>query len=146
MNHLAAVAYASKATRLLRARDLEELLIDARAFNESMQVTGVLFEHQGTFFQYFEGRPTAVAVVYQRIKKSSMHEQLVERLNGPVDRRQFARWHMAFTRVPLTTLQALTNEIWEIALPKLRGLPVTSPGLTLLLKFWESVQGDDTSG
>jgi len=140
MNHLAAVAYGSSATRPLRVRDLDALLIDARAFNESVEVTGVLFAHEGSFFQYFEGRPAAVAAVYQRIRQSSMHHQLVECLNGPIETRQFARWHMAFTNAPLTTLQELTNEIWAITLPTLQGLPKTSPGLTMLLKFWETSQ------
>lgn len=145
MNHLAAVAYASKATYPLRAHDLDNLLMGARAFNESVAVTGVLLEHRGVFFQYFEGRPADVATVYQRIKRSSMHEQLVERLNEPVPARQFERWHMAFTEAPLTTLQELANEIWAITLPRLHDSPVSSPGLTLLLKFWASAQRGDAS-
>jgi Sensors of blue-light using FAD len=145
MGDLAAVAYSSKTTRPMSSRDLESLLIEARAFNEKVQVTGVLLKHEGAFFQYFEGPPSAVAIVYERIKKSPLHHHLVELLNQPVDTRQFTRWHMAFTKAPLTTLQALSNEIWEMALPTLHSQQARSAGLTLLLKFWESAQLGGTS-
>jgi len=145
MSDLAAIAYSSKTTRPMSSRDLEALLIEARAFNEKVQVTGVLFQHQDAFFQYFEGPPSAVTIVYERIRASPMHHHLVELLNQPVNTRQFTRWHMAFTKTTLSTLQALSNEIWEMALPTLHSQQVRSAGLTLLLKFWGSAQLRGTS-
>jgi len=140
MNDLAAIAYASKAARPLDSHDLDGLLIDARAFNEKVRVTGALLHHQGAFFQYFEGAPAAVARVYERIKKSSTHHHLIELLNQPTDARQFAHWHMAFTETPATVLQELSNEIWEMLLPGLHGRQTRSPGLELLLNFWDTVK------
>jgi Sensors of blue-light using FAD len=140
MNDLAAIAYASKAARPLDSHDLDGLLIDARAFNEKVQVTGALLHHQGAFFQYFEGPPAAVARVYERIKESRAHHHLLELLNQPTDARQFARWHMAFTETPATVLQELGNEIWEMTLPGLHDRQIRSPGLELLLNFWNTVK------
>jgi Sensors of blue-light using FAD len=142
MNDLAAVAYSSRAVRPLGARDLDELLIDARAFNESVQVSGALLHHQGIFFQYFEGPPAAVASVYRRIRNSSQHEQLIELLNQPMDSRQFVRWYMAFTEAPRTVLEELANEQWSMTLPRLRDRQTRSPGLDLLLNFWDTVKQD----
>jgi len=140
MLELKAVAYASQATRPMRGRDLEFLLIDARAFNETLQVTGALLHHDGEFFQYLEGPSSSVDRVYQRIRQSGKHHGLRELLNQPVSARQFVRWHMAFTDAPLTTLQALTNEIWAMKLPTLNQAQALSPGLQLLMNFWESMQ------
>jgi hypothetical protein len=140
MSDLKAVAYVSRTTHILRPRDLEFLLIEARAFNERVQVTGVLLHHEGKFFQYLEGPPESVARAYQRVRRSGKHEGLVELLNQPIATRQFVRWHMAFTEAPLTTLQTLTNEIWAMKLSALNLQPTVSPGLQQLLAFWESAQ------
>jgi hypothetical protein len=143
MTDLNAVAYVSRATTPMRPRDLERLLIDARAFNEKLQVTGALLHHDGNFFQYLEGPPSSVACVYQRIRQSGRHQGLVELLNQPIAARQFVRWHMAFTDAPLTTLQALTNEIWAMSLPALNRPQPASPGLKMLLTFWNSTRRVD---
>ncbi|MEP6899151.1 MAG: BLUF domain-containing protein [Rhodanobacter sp.] len=136
MKDLKAIAYSSKATRPLDVRDIDGLLMDARAFNERVQVTGALLHHGGTFFQYFEGAAGAVAAVYQRIRNSGSHEQLVELLNQPIERRQFAHWQMAFAEAPLTVLEQLSNEQWAMRLPALREQQLQSPGLKMLLDFW----------
>jgi len=145
MSDLKAVAYVSRATRPMRNRDLEFLLIDARAFNERLKVTGALLHHDRVFFQYLEGPPESIARVYQRIKNSSAHEGVVELLNQPIATRQFARWHMAFTEAPLTTLQELTNDIWTMRLPAVNQPQVPSPGMQLLLTFWESARRSDAA-
>lgn len=140
MEDLTAVAYASIAARALNARDLDALLIDSRSFNERVRVTGALLHHQGAFFQYFEGAPAAVARVYERIKRSSLHRDLTELLNQPIESRQFAHWHMAFCEASPTVLGALSNEYWEMTLPRLHERQARSRGLTLLLDFWEQAR------
>jgi hypothetical protein len=140
MEELAAVAYASIATRPLGARDLDTLLIDARAFNERVQVTGALLHHEGAFFQYFEGAPAAVVRVYDRIKRSTLHTSLSELLNQPIESRQFTHWHMAFCEATTTVLGQLSNEYWAMTLPRLHQRQVHSRGLALLLNFWETAR------
>ncbi len=138
MTDLAAIAYTSRAVRLLDSNALDWILIDARAFNDQVRVTGALLHHQGRFFQYFEGPPGAVARVYARIKASSQHGDLVELLQQPIAARQFGDWHMAFSEAPATVLEELCNEYWEMTLPGLLDRQAPSPGLKLLLDFWEA--------
>lgn len=137
MQELTAVVYRSQAVRYMSALELDELLIGARPFNAKAQVTGALLHAQGTFLQYFEGPPEGVERVYARIRQSSQHERLVELLNEPIDTRQFARRHMAFCETPASELKEIANEMWTRALPNLRAKHTRSPGLKLLLGFWE---------
>ncbi len=138
MTDFTAIAYTSRAVRRLDTKALDDLLIDARAFNDRVQVTGALLHHQGSFFQYFEGPPGAVARVYARIKASSQHGELIELLHQPIAARQFGNWHMAFSEAPATVLEELANEYWEMTLPGLLDRQAHSPGLKLLLDFWKA--------
>lgn len=137
MQELKAVVYQSQAVHRMTARELDGPLIGARPFNEKAKVTGALLHDAGTFLQYFEGPPEGVERVYARIRQSSQHEQLVELLNEPIDTRQFARWHMAFCNAPPSVLKEIANEMWTRTLPDLRAKHALSPGLQLLLDFWE---------
>lgn len=141
MLNLVAVAYSSKAARELGPRDLERLLIDARRFNEKSGVTGALLFGDGEFLQYFEGSPSAVAAVYERIKCSSLHHQLVETLNQPTAARQFRNWHMAFAEPAQTVVQQIANEHWAMTVPTAHRKQDNSPGLALLLDFWDTQAG-----
>lgn len=136
MQSLEAIVYSSRAARPLGAHGLDALLIDARAFNEKVQVTGALIHSPTGFLQYFEGPSAAVARVYAKIQRSRTHEGLVELLHQPVETRQFTHWHMAFTGAPASVLEELTSEYWEMTLPGLLGKQAQSPGLRLLLDFW----------
>ena len=59
MHQLRSIAYISSVTRALSDEELERLLVDARSFNESVGVTGVLLYNGNSFFQYFEGDPVS---------------------------------------------------------------------------------------
>ncbi len=137
MEQLVAVAYQSVAVTPLDTRELDELLMDARAFNAKAQISGALLHHNGLFLQYFEGPPVAVAAVYFRIRQSRRHGQLTELLHEPILVREFARWQMAFAEAPRSVLEQISNEAWVSGLPSLRDRQVRSPGLQLLLDFWD---------
>lgn len=140
MYDLSAVAYSSVAVRPLGPRDLDALLIDARSFNQKARITGALLHHAGAFFQYFEGPPSAVAAVYERVRNSSLHSGLVEMLNQPIGSRQFSEWHMAFADAPKSVLEEICTEHWEMSLPSLHNQQAQSPGLALLLIFWNTAR------
>lgn len=137
MEKLTAVVYKSLAVHPLSVSELDHLLINARAFNEKVKVSGALLHHQGTFLQYFEGPPESVERVYARILRSPLHEQLVELLYQPIDTRQFSRWHMGFSEPPLSVLKEIANEMWTMAMPAARAGQTRSPGLQHLLDFWD---------
>lgn len=137
MQELAAVVYQSHAVHSMSGRELDELLISARAFNERSQVSGTLLHNRGKFLQYFEGPTESVERVYTRIRRSHQHERLVELSYKPIDAREFARWHMAFAEPPASVLEEIANEMWTRALPELRAGQNRSPGMQMLLDFWE---------
>ena len=83
MSDLTNLCYVSSATRSLSVAQLTDLLIDARQFNQSVQVTGVLLHHDGGFFQYLEGPPAAIALSLRNAEWSGMPASL-----KPADRRQ----------------------------------------------------------
>ena len=137
MPFLTAIAYTSVATRPLSAVDLDSILVDARSFNQKAGVTGALLHAEGVFFQYFEGPAAGVTEAYHKIKLSGKHKDLRELVHESVDVRQFAAWHMAFAEAPSTILEELANEYWEMTLSELRQ-QAPSPGLKLLLEFWNN--------
>ncbi len=140
MEVLTAVVYQSQAVHPMSSRQLDQLLMGARAFNEKAAVSGALLHHQGTFLQYFEGPRANVERVYARIRRSHLHHDLRELFNQPIEQRHFSRWHMGFAEPPVSMLEEIANEIWTMALPALRAEKHPSPGLQQLLDFWDRAQ------
>lgn len=139
MEELTAVVYRSRAVHPMSMRALDQLLVEARAFNEKAGVSGVLLHHQGSFLQYIEGPRESVERVYARIRRSNQHDQVVALFYRAIDTRQFSRWHMAFCEPPLSVLEEIANEMWTMALPAMRAGQIRSPGLQHLLDFWDEV-------
>ena len=131
-----AVAYVSTAVRRPSTFDLEHLLVDARTFNARVHVTGALLLHDVTFFQYFEGPGDAVREVYERIKISRLHRDIVELLYEEVPARCFDAWHMGFADAPQGTVLALSHAHWGASLEAAESASTQSDGITLLLDFW----------
>jgi hypothetical protein len=137
MSSIEAVAYLSSAVGSPTEADLATLLERARAKNLELGVTGVLLYHEGTFFQYFEGPPEAVEVVYRRIQRDPMHHGLIELMRAPVEARAFSDWSMGFTRAPKSMILQLSSAKWIEALRKQGQASFKSPGMSLLARFWE---------
>lgn len=137
---LRAIGYVSTAVRLLGQADLDGLLLDARAFNEEVHVTGALLYDKGAFFQYFEGPDPGMTEVYERINNSKTHHRIIELLNRPVEQRVFGEWLMGFSAAPATLLQQLANTKWNESVKGLKQAQPKSLGLELLLDFWASAE------
>lgn len=138
---LSAIAYLSSAVRPFSDDALDALLVDARAFNNSVRVTGVLLHHDRSFFQYLEGPADGVAQVYERVKASQRHRGLIQLLSGPVGQRHFRSWHMGFADAPGSALQSLAQAEWLDTRPALEQRATDGPlppGLRLLTKFWQT--------
>lgn len=138
MDTIVAVAYVSSAVRELTETELEALLVSARAFNLTQQVTGTLLHHDGTFFQYFEGPVDGVEAVYARVKASQLHRGLVELLRESVRERQFKHWSMGFSAAPQNLMLQLERARWSKLSKQLEAQTAPSAGLALLLQFWRS--------
>ena len=113
MSLLRAVVYVSSAVREMSAVELAALLEDARAENLKRDVTGVLFYDGGAFVQCFEGPEESIPVIYDRIRASRRHHELVELMNERVDRRSFEGWEMALAQPTRSELLALSTARWK---------------------------------
>lgn len=135
MTALKCIVYVSASLLPLKAAQLDELLGNARAFNETVDVTGVLLHNNGTFFQYFEGPAYGVEHVYERIRASGLHAGIVELVNEPIAQREFADWRMGFCEMPQSALQALSDSEWRTSLDRIERKADRSAGLDLLLEY-----------
>jgi hypothetical protein len=139
MKNLRSVVYASTSTHALTTAELESLLADARAFNREHQVTGVLLYSGANFMQCLEGAPEHVGKAYDRIKRSSQHQDVVEYMDCDVPRRTFGSWDMGLAEPAESELLALSTAEWS----KTTQQPTSfeSPaGVALLKMFWSMRQ------
>ncbi len=60
------------------------------------QVTGLLLFIDGKFMQYLEGPKAGVLKVFDLIKIASLHRDIVEISQQPLERREYGDWSMAF--------------------------------------------------
>ena len=109
MYQLRSIAYSSSTTGTLPDEELERLLVDARSFNESVGVTGVLLYNGASFFQYFEGDTVACERVFERIIGSSRHHSVHTLVDRSVQVRYFSNWTMGFSTASNSQLLALSQ-------------------------------------
>lgn len=142
MANLFALTYLSNATRDLLPEEIDSILLQARLFNASEQVTGVLLYGDERFFQLLEGPETSVRTVFDRLSRARAHKDIRVLSQGPIAERFFESWHMGFARSPISAMQDLSQYAWEDALPYTRGDAETSVGLGLVLHFWDRWSAD----
>jgi hypothetical protein len=142
---LRSIAYVSRASHAFIPEDLDALLLDARMFNASVEVTGVLFHHAGRFFQYIEGFDDSIAEVYKRILQASSHTDIEKLLDTRIQHRYFETWHMAFCEAPETAVQQLANSSWEQSMPITRDEFDGFKGLSLAVYYWNKWSSEKSS-
>jgi hypothetical protein len=135
------VAYMSRSTRPMSTEDLDGLLVDARANNAALGITGVLLYGDGRFFQYFEGAQHNVAVVYARIRESKRHHDIVELDYSRLPQRLLRKWFMGFREAPASVLQKLSQQQWSRERPWIEDHSGASAGMQELLKFLDQPSG-----
>ncbi len=134
------IAYLSSATCRISNNDLENILASSRPNNERQSVTGVLLCHDSTFLQYIEGPESNVQAVYEKIKRSKLHHNIIELLNEQIPNREFGGWAMGFAFSPQTVLLELEQAKWGSIEQVLRDETHPTDGVALLLSFLESSQ------
>jgi hypothetical protein len=135
MKNIRCVVYASSASYRLATAELEVLLADARAFNHEHQITGVLLHSGAHFMQCLEGAPQDVAKAYERIQRSSQHQDIVEYMDDEIAKRTFTSWDMGVAQINASELLTLSTAEWSRTTqqPASFDSPV---GLKLLNVFW----------
>lgn len=110
-----ALAYVSKARKMLRAEEIAHLLGAARERNRQLGITGALLYFDESFMQYIEGPRSRLELVYRIIRRDPLHTGIIKLLKREVTERVFPDWHMSFDS-PLTPL-------WPEAAKKAVSLP-----------------------
>lgn len=90
--------YISAANHDFTEEELEELLRAARENNRSLDVTGMLLFHEGSFIQALEGDQLVVENLYKKIGTDVRHVETKVLYRGMVDDRDFKNWSMGFYR------------------------------------------------
>ena len=90
------LVYHSVATTFLGEPELGQILARSRAWNLSHGLTGVLLFSAGSIMQVLEGSREEVQYIFDRISLDARHANVVKLADGPIARRQFEQWSMAF--------------------------------------------------
>ena len=100
------LGYVSEPTVAFTDGDLADLLVAARRANVHYEITGELWVLEGPegrrvvrFLQWIEGTEPAVDACFERIEADPRHEEIDVVFRGPIPRRRFPSWDMAFGRV-----------------------------------------------
>jgi hypothetical protein len=88
--------YSSQANSAMSMRDLEEILVDARAGNEARNVTGALVYVDGVFLQILEGEKETLLRLMRNIAADTRHSSVRVFHEAEVERPMFSNWRMAY--------------------------------------------------
>ena len=93
---LTELTYVSSCSTPKTADDIQELLIQARAFNRSHAITGMLLYDGKYFAQRIEGDKTIILNLFDKIKADDRHKDVVLLSTGLIKRRKFQTWGMLY--------------------------------------------------
>ncbi|MBC7924228.1 MAG: BLUF domain-containing protein [Bryobacteraceae bacterium] len=77
--------------------ELESILASSRKNNQLAGISGALLYNAGSFAQVLEGPLDAIGRVFEVIQRDSRHSEVTVIQSGPIEKRQFPEWSMAFT-------------------------------------------------
>lgn len=93
------LTYLSTATQELDAETLRQLLLDFRARNEELGLTGMLLYSGGNIIQTLEGPDETVESTFGAIARDLRHRNVMVTLREPIEERAFPDWSMGFREV-----------------------------------------------
>lgn len=102
------IIYTSTAARLLGPAELDRLLLQARTYNFSEGISGLLLRAGPQFMQVLEGPHLAVAGLYARISADVRHTSVLLLEQAAVHRSLFPFASLAFAEVEPGALARLT--------------------------------------
>ncbi|MCL2915728.1 BLUF domain-containing protein [Shewanella corallii] len=90
------LVYMSRAQSPMVERDLTALLVEARANNERVGITGMLLYRNGSFLQLLEGEEQQVLKLYDTVRQDPRHGRVTQLYSHHLPQRHFADWSMGF--------------------------------------------------
>lgn len=79
--------------------ELDALLLQCRAGNAKLDVTGMLLYRDGAFFQVLEGDRSIVEHLFATIEPDKRHTRVTKIIVEPIPERSFAEWTMGFSNI-----------------------------------------------
>lgn len=95
-NQLVELSYVSKATQDMGLSSLVHLFDVSFNWNQSHDLTGVLFYENGHFAQILEGRREDVILIWEKIQTDYRHQVLHRIELEEIDQRLFPSWALRF--------------------------------------------------
>lgn len=131
------VVYTSHATGAFDDADLATLLMNSRANNRRLGLTGFLLHKQGQFLQLLEG-PTAIVRDRLRIiEQDPRHSNIAVLLEDEEARRRFPAWSMGYEA--LTDARAADIPGYRALFEDINATPVLAqPVVRQLLRWFEA--------
>ena len=86
--------YASRATALMSAEQVEALVRQSREHNRSAGISGCLVYQDGCFMQMLEGKRETLMALLDKIKGDPRHYEVKLVVEGPARHRVFRDWGM----------------------------------------------------
>lgn len=90
------LVYSSTASQAFSDADLDALLAEARSFNSSHGITGILLYRSGRFVQFLEGEEQRVRALLDRIAADPRHRDVRVLTDGYTETRAFGAWTMGY--------------------------------------------------
>lgn len=90
------LVYRSRASLVFREDQIQDMLAQARRFNQKNNITGCLLYYQGEFLQYLEGEKVEVLTLYEKIEEDIRHSQVELLSHNEIFERVFENWEMAY--------------------------------------------------
>ena len=88
--------YMSAATPQFDSFELTDLLVAARQKNQTLDISGMLVYHDGSFLQILEGKEEAIGKLYDRVTRDDRHTNCQLLIRSYIDKRSFGDWTMGF--------------------------------------------------
>lgn len=105
------IVYISQYPVLPTQEQLTELLVQARANNHRLRITGILLYADGRVVQVLEGEEQVVRELYDTIRQDPRHHHILTLVDMPVAGRQFPDWSMGFVAASPEELRQITGYV-----------------------------------
>ena len=107
MSNLIHIVYISISHRDLSEKELSDFLLDIRAKNKKLDITGLLLYNEGSFIQVIEGEKETIQTLFKLVKNDKRHTNIIELLTEPIVERSFPDWSMGFKVINSKNLEKI---------------------------------------
>ena len=134
------LVYTSAARTPFSDGDLATLLMNSRANNRRLGLSGFLMHKQGRFVQVLEGPEEAVQQRYALIAADPRHTDLDVLLRETIDERRFGAWTMGYRATTDTLVDEIPGyaDVSGASLDVARSRPDLEPSVRSLLDWFRA--------